>query len=461
MALRLDVGGAAGIVWLRPEFRQRLDWGGDPEHPTQVALDPGGARTLSPRASFARWEHEVRGRCRPWDDADHAAARMLLPLQQTLMLRATFAQIDLGEQRFSELVALQSETYWQTNPRGRLVLLSKPLPGLDAAAEGLTLLELLAPSCDAISVKALGDAFAGKSRMRALRLRGSAPDGTTFELQLNGERMSNRLGQSAGWHGTITDVTGEAAAELARRERDAAKQTNIAKSRFLSQVSHELQTPLTTVVGFSELLLLDDSLSAIQREPLLMVQKAGIWLQAMIADLLDLSRIETGNLRVTLAPTEIRAVLAETMALVRFQAEAKGVRFVLDEPAEPVAARADAVRLKQVLLNLATNAIKYSNPASEVRIAITVDRPGKSACIEVRDSGLGMSPAQCESLFQPFNRLGRENGQIPGTGIGLALARHLVDAMGGKLGVTSEPGNGSCFSVSLELVPAAVQLHAS
>jgi signal transduction histidine kinase len=146
---------------------------------------------------------------------------------------------------------------------------------------------------------------------------------------------------------------------------------------------------------------------------------------------------------------------------VRFQAEAKGVRFVLDELASPVTVRADAVRLKQVLLNLSTNAIKYSTAPSEVRIAVRADLAGRRAVIEVRDTGMGMSPAQCESLFQPFNRLGREASQIPGTGIGLALARHLVDAMGGKLGVTSEPGKGSCFSVSLELVPTAEPLHAS
>jgi light-regulated signal transduction histidine kinase (bacteriophytochrome) len=461
MALRLDPGANAGIIWLRSEFRHQIDWGGDPEHPTQVTLDPSGVRTQSPRASFERWKHEVQGRCRPWDDTDLAAARLLLPLQQALVLRATFAQIDVGEQRFSELVALQSETYWQTDQLGRLVLLSKPLPGQDGPAEGLTLPELLASSCDATSTKTLADAFTGKAPMRALRLRGSVPGGVTFELQLNGERMTDRLGHSAGWHGTLVDVTQEAAAQTARLQRDAAEQANIAKSRFLSHVTHELQTPLTTVVGFSELLLLDDALSATQREPLMMIQKAGTWLQAMIADLLDLSRIETGNLRVTLAPTEIRAVLDETMALVRFEAEAKEVGFVLDEQMAPVTVRADAVRLKQVLLNLATNAIKYSNASSEVRIAVTVDRSGKRADIEVRDTGMGMSAAQCESLFQPFNRLGRENGQIPGTGIGLALARHLVDAMGGKLGVTSEPGKGSCFSVSLAVVPEEVPLHAS
>lgn len=454
MALRLDPAGAAGIVWLRPEFRHRLDWSGDPEHPKTVALDPSGTRTLSPRASFERWERDVRGHCRPWDDGDHAAARLLLPLQQTLALRATFAQIDVSDRRFSDLVELQSDTYWQTNPHGRLRLMSKPLPGVDKPAEGLTLPELLASSCDATSVQAVRDALAGNAPIRALRVRGSGAGGAPFELQLNGERMIDRLGHSAGWHGTITDMTQEVAALAARRERDAAEQLGIERSRFLAQVSHELQTPLTTVVGFSELLLLDEQLPPRQREPLVMIQTAGTLLQAMIADLLDLARIDAGKLRVTLAPTDIRSVLGDTIALVRFQAQANGVRFRLDEPVPPVAVRADPLRLKQVLLNLATNAVKYSNASSEVRISVTVDRPAMRVDIAVRDAGIGMSPAQREKLFQPFERLGREHGRISGTGIGLALVKHLVDAMGGKVVVTSEPDQGSCFCVSLELVPA-------
>jgi hypothetical protein len=121
--------------------------------------------------------------------------------------------------------------------RGRLILLSKPLPGVDLPAEGLTLPELPASSCDATSLEALGTALAGNAPMRGLRDRSSAPDGGTFVLRVNGERMRDRLGHSAGWHGTIMDITQEAAAQTARRERDAAEQASVAKSRFLSQVS--------------------------------------------------------------------------------------------------------------------------------------------------------------------------------------------------------------------------------
>jgi diguanylate cyclase (GGDEF)-like protein len=292
----------------------------------------------------------------------------------------------------------------------------------------------------------------GSGPIGPVRLRGSTPAGEDSELQLGGEPIRDEMNEVVGWNGTIADLSQEIAAKRLQRERDAAELASIAKSRFVSQVSHELQTPLTTVVGFSELLLMDGSLAPTQREQLLLIHKAGTWLQAMIADLLDLSRIETDNLRVTLGDVDIRPVIDEVLTLVQFQADAKDIRFVVEDSAMRLTVRADAVRLKQVLLNLATNAVKYSHPSGEVRISVTADSDRGRVCIAMRDNGLGMSAEQRDQLFQPFNRLGRENGQTPGSGIGLVLAKHLVEAMGGALGVDSALGQGSCFSVSLTLV---------
>ncbi len=454
MALRLAPMAAAGIVWLRPEQRQQMVWSGDPDHPTQVALDAQGRPHLTPRASFARWESELKGSCLDWSAADKAAARSLLPLQPALLLRATLAQIGVGEHRFSRLVALQSDIYWQTDVQGRLLVLSRPLPDGHGMADGLTLCELLAAYCDAAMKDAVSRAFADSTLIGPLHLHCSTAAGERIELRLDGEPMRDAMNQVVGWHGTITDQSQEIAAQRVQRERDAAELASAAKTRFLSQVSHELQTPLTTVLGFSELLLLDSTLSTMQREPLQLIQKAGTWLQAMIADLLDLSRVETGNLKVTLGPVEIRPVINEALALVGFQAAAKDMRFVVDDLPAPLTVRADAVRLKQVLVNLSTNAIKYSHPSGEVKISVTVDQVQGRVCIALRDSGLGMSAEQRGQLFQPFNRLGREDGQTPGTGIGLVLTKHLVEAMGGALDVDSVLGQGSCFSVSLALVQA-------
>ncbi len=453
MAIRLDAEAAAGIVWLRPEHRQQMDWGGDPDAPAQVTLDASGQPYLTPRASFARWEHEFEGRCRAWSAADQAAARSLLTLRQALLLRSTLAKIDLGEQRFSRLVALQSDIYWQTDAQGRLVVLSRPLPcGHGPAAGGLTLPELLAESCDATTLDALGRAFSGSAPIGPLRVSGHTAAGERVDLQLGGEPIRDALNQVVGWHGTIADLTQEIAAQEAQRAREAAELTSIAKTRFLSQVSHELQTPLTTVIGFSELLLLDASLTPVQREPLQLIRKAGAWLQAMIGDLLDLSRVETGNLRVTLADVVVRPLIDDALELVRIQAADKDMHFVVDGFQSPLTVRADPVRLKQVLLNLATNAVKYSHPSSTVTISVTPDRARGRVRIAMKDTGLGMSAEQRAQLFQPFNRLGRETGQTAGAGIGLVLAKHLVEAMDGALAVETVLGRGSCFSVSLALV---------
>ena len=449
MALKLDPKGTAGIVWLRPEHREQVVWGGDPDHPSKVTLDAQGHPYLTPRASFARWENERKGRCRAWSGADQAAARSLQDLRQALLLRAAVTQIDLGEQRFSRLVALQSDIYWQTDVQGRLVVLSRPLPGGDAPAEGLRLVELLAAYSDAAARDVVCRALAGSGPIGPLRLHVSTAAGGDFELQLVGEPIRDAMNQVVGWNGTITDRSQEIAAQRLQRERDAAELANHAKSRFLSQVSHELQTPLSTVLGYSELLLMDDSLSPTQRESLMLVQKSGAWLQAMIADLLDLSRIETGNLRVTLGDVSIRPVIDEVLTLVQFQADAKDIRFVVEDSAMRLTVRADAVRLKQVLLNLATNAVKYSHPSGEVRIGVTSDQALGRVSVALRDTGLGMSTEQRDHLFQPFNRLGRENGLTPGAGIGLVIVKHLVEAMGGAVSVESVLGHGSCFSVSL------------
>jgi PAS domain S-box-containing protein len=233
----------------------------------------------------------------------------------------------------------------------------------------------------------------------------------------------------------------------------SAQRANEAKNEFLARMSHELRTPLHAVLGFSQLLQLDrvQPLSESQLEKVQHIRRAGTHLLAMINDVLDLSRIESGE--VSLAP-EILAiddVVAEAIELLAPAARDAGVRIepVEDAASRAVRVRADAVRLRQVLVNLLSNAIKYNRQDGSVSIAWRELPDRKSVRIEVRDTGPGLSAQQLAQLFEPFNRLGAEYTIIEGTGIGLVITQRLVELMHGRISVESEPGVGSCFAVVL------------
>jgi light-regulated signal transduction histidine kinase (bacteriophytochrome)/CheY-like chemotaxis protein len=450
MAVRLDSFASSGIVWLRPEIRREVAWGGDPEKAVLVALDADGRPVLSPRASFARWLTVVRGRCRPWTAADVQAVRSLLALIPVLTVRDSLAQVGLSDSRFRSLVALQSDAYCQLDTEGRIVTLSKPLPTGLVPVEGQALTALFAPHCSGEEVAALGQALRGQQPFRDLRLHGRvAADAAEFFVKVSGEPLRNQDGTCIGWHGTITDSTLEVTVQTALRLKEAAEMSSLAKSRFLSQMSHELRTPLNAVLGFSQLLLMDGTISQPQRDKLRHIQRAGDWLLEMIGDLMDLSQIETGNLVLKTEVVDLRSVIAETMGMVSAQAAQGDILLVHDDSGPPAWVRADRARLKQVLLNLASNALKYNRPHGKMSVAVSFDAELDTTRVEVNDSGVGMTPEQIAQLFQPFNRLGRENLDIQGSGIGLVIAKQLVEAMGGHISVESRPGHGSTFSVTL------------
>jgi signal transduction histidine kinase len=238
----------------------------------------------------------------------------------------------------------------------------------------------------------------------------------------------------------------------ADRARQAAELASSAKSEFLSRMSHELRTPLNAVLGFAQLSRrsLDDGDATRTHSYLQHIEDGGWHLVRMIDDILDISRIEQGRQSLSMGAVDLGPVVAEAAAMVQPLAAAQQVSIESHLPHTPPPVRADRTRLIQVMTNLISNATKFNRPGGEVHVSLAARCPDGQVCIEVRDTGLGMSPAQQAQLFQPFNRLGRERQGIPGTGIGLVLVRHLVEQMGGSIEVHSVEGEGSTFTVRLK-----------
>lgn len=241
-----------------------------------------------------------------------------------------------------------------------------------------------------------------------------------------------------------------------REAKADADRANQAKSEFLSRMSHELRTPLNAVLGFAQLLELE-ALNADQRENVQYILKGGRHLLGLINEVLDIARIEAGRLRVSLEPVLVGDVVRETLDLMRPVAAERHALLV--EEIGGLAAghvMADRQRLKQVLLNFVSNAIKYGG--SDVRVTLSCrDLPDGQVRIGVSDTGPGIASDKLARLFTPFERLGSEHTSVEGTGLGLALSKGLTEAMGGVLGVESMVGRGSTFWVQLPAAATAVK----
>jgi signal transduction histidine kinase len=215
-------------------------------------------------------------------------------------------------------------------------------------------------------------------------------------------------------------------------------------------MSHELRTPLNSIIGFSDMLLTEEAggLSPIQRDFLETVARNGRHLLALISELLDLSKIEAGRLRLTLESLDLRDLLREAAENVRAQTEQRHHRLEVDVPDEPLQVSADHVRVRQILLNLLSNAIKFTPDGGQVRLVGRADNGG--ARVEVIDTGIGIAPADQSKLFQEFVQLDASaSRQYEGTGLGLALCKRLVELHGGRIGVESDHGRGSTFWFTL------------
>lgn len=252
---------------------------------------------------------------------------------------------------------------------------------------------------------------------------------------------------SVVWYGHTADITEHKEYQEVKVAAQVADAANRAKSEFLSRMSHELRTPLNAVLGFAQLLRLDRQhpLTDGQRSKVELIERAGGHLLGVISDVLDLSRIDSGGLPLSIEAVPLVHVLEEAVSMVGAAAADAGVVLVPPQVQAGMNVFADRLRLRQILVNLLTNAIKYNRRGGRVMVSVWPDA-GQIA-MEVSDTGRGLSAEQCQHLFEPFNRLGAENSGIEGTGIGLVIVRRLIELMSGHIEVASEVGVGTRFIV--------------
>jgi PAS domain S-box-containing protein len=258
----------------------------------------------------------------------------------------------------------------------------------------------------------------------------------------------------------FTDVTERNLQDQVLREKNielenaraVADKANLAKSDFLSSMSHELRSPLNAILGFAQLMESDPtSTTPSQKISLAYILQAGWHLLTLINEILDLAMIESGKVLMSQEPVALDKVMLECRNMIENQAEQRGIKLSFPQFDTPLYVSADRTRLKQILINLLSNAIKYNSKQGKTEVTCIESTPGRVR-ISIEDSGAGLHPEQMAQLFQPFNRLGQDAGSEEGTGIGLVLSKQLVELMGGSIGVRSTVGVGSVFWFELNLV---------
>jgi PAS domain S-box-containing protein len=287
----------------------------------------------------------------------------------------------------------------------------------------------------------------GRASRVTLRFRGKTAEGVWVTIESHAQVITGPDGTHDGIVMVSRDITDQIALEQAlRRAKEQAERASNAKSDFLSRVSHELRTPLNAMLGFAQLLELEE-LEDPCTEYVEQISKAGDHLLSLINEVLDIARIESDTVLFHIEPIPAVAAMQEVLDLTAPLSARAGVSLHGPEGDGAILVEADRQRLLQVLLNLVSNAIKYNDEGG--RVELTVKESDQRVRLTVHDTGPGLSEAQIERVFVPFDRLGLEHSGIEGTGVGLSLSRALTERMGGSLTVHSTVGAGSAFCVEL------------
>jgi len=387
---------------------------------------------------------------------------------QYVSIRTEITRVKQAEERLRISQNYANIGTWDWNIRTGELLCSErvgPLFGLAGPLERTSrkaFLESVHPDDRQRVVEAIDDCVRNGERYQA-EYRCIWPDGTIRWLLGSGDVVRDDLGRPTKMLGVVQDITGlkevEAALVSAKEDAEAA---NRAKSDFLSAMSHELRTPLNAILGFAQVLEIDQGLTDDQLDSVQTIRRSGAHLLRLINEVLDLARVESRRLDLSIEDIGIDDIFSACGKLIAPLAAARGiaVRFSRAAEAQAQAVRADGTRLRQVVLNLLSNAVKYNRAGGEITISVGPVGGGRLR-FAVQDTGNGIPADRLGELFTAFNRLGAENSETDGTGIGLVISKRLVEAMGGSIGVDSKAGVGSTFWIELPAAEPPAQLEPS
>lgn len=398
--------------------------------------------------------------------------------QMSLQLRSSSEGLRRSEERYRGLFENAIEGIFQADARGRVLEINRALAHLlgfarpQDALQGRPSLRKLG-GFERDEYKRLTNALLRHRMLQQLPLLLVGPGGRELWVEVSVRLSADSAGGAPRVEGMVTDITQRRQAEQElTRHRDhleelvaertlelsqaklRAEEANRSKSRFLATMSHEFRTPLNAILGFAQLLQMDMSLNDAQRSKVDLMRDSGEHLLSLISDLLDMASIEAGKVRLLPTVVDLRALLEVACDSVRIRAEEKQLGFLVSlDPALPLRVQIDGQRLRQVVLNLLANGIKFTD-SGEVRLhaRVTAQRPGLArVLIEVIDTGIGMDEAQQARLFQPFEQVSEDHRRGGGTGLGLSISQQLVRLMGAQIQVESAPQRGSRFFFELEL----------
>ena len=386
-----------------------------------------------------------------------SGAQLILSAEKDVTLIKVMRDANLMEARFRDLLESTPDGIVMANPTGHIVIANSQAESLFGYDPG----ELRGKSVDILLPARYRRAHVGhrsnyflQPRKRAmgsgLDLAGVRKDGSEFPVEISLSPL--RTEENAFVMSAIRDISERKRFERALQEKNLElAAANQAKDRFLASMSHELRTPLNAIIGFTGTLLmgLPGPLTPDQYKQLRTVQTSARHLLALINDLLDVAKIEAGKVDLTLAPVDCCAVVDEVVATLRLQAESKGLTLTARHPDAPCTWTTDRRALSQIVLNLAGNAVKFTDSGS-VTVALGEDKRDDKLVISVEDTGVGIPKDEQAKLFTPFSRAGTLRPRnAEGTGLGLHLSQRLAELLGGRITFESTEGKGSRFVLRL------------
>ena len=374
--------------------------------------------------------------------------------------------LKLSEERFFDIASSLADGIWETDAELRFTYLEDSI--VEILGSGREAFPGLL--CDYVSTNvssnkewvSFTENLDARRPFRDLRFRYVNPEDGEGYFSMNGVPVFSANGDFKGYRGTGIEVSADVATEHRARKvqteillaKEEAERANKAKSEFLSSMSHELRTPLNSILGFAQLLEMNCSdADAKQSEYVNHILLAGQELLNLISQILELSTLEKGRISLRMGEVDVNDVINESLKDVQFLARQRKIRLIDNRARDTELPMlwADSNRLKQVLINLLTNAIKFNLDGGTVTVECC-EAPNNRLRISVADSGLGIPNDPGKNLFQPFERMGRETGEVPGSGVGLSIAKRIMDLIGGEINFTSRANVGTTFWIDVPIV---------